>query len=570
MTASGLIASVAILILIVAVFLAVLLWRRRAVHGNTILEADFSRKWEEHVPEDRLARILMRGAPVLRDAVEALRIASEDRKVVMLFAKVGGARMNMARAQEIRDAVTRFRKTGKKAVAFAESFGESGPGNTAYYLAAAFDRILVQPSGEVGLTGLGMKTPFLRELLDRIGIVPQLGFRKEYKSAAYMLTEKEYTEPHREADQAVLSSLLSQILDGIGQSRGLSRERLEALLERGPFSSKRALEEGLVDGLQYRDEVRTALKREAGKGARFLGLQGYLKKKETRVRGRKRIALIYGTGRIALGKSRYTPLGRFIMGSDSVCADFRAAAKDKRVRAIVFRIDSPGGSYVASDAIWRETICARDIGKPVIATLSDVAGSGGYFVAMACDRIIAHPGTITGSIGVVSGKMVTSGLWNSVGIRWGRLFTNKNADFWSDTESYSEEQWKRMELRLDEIYDDFVAKAADGRKLPVESVNSSAKGRIWTGRDAVQRGLVDELGGFHEAFRAARAAAKIPEEEQVGLKIFPVKRSFVKRVFGRGRGRGDDIQDLLSNLRESPASEWTAHGELLMQPPRWI
>jgi protease-4 len=459
--------------------------------------------------------------------------------------------MKMAKAQEIRDAVTRFRSKGKRAVAYAESFGEFGPANTAYYLATAFDRIYIQPSGNIGLTGLGIRTPFLRELLDQFGIEPQMAFRREYKSAAYTFTEKEYTEPHREADQALLESLLSQIVEGIAQSRRLRPEKVLSLFEVAPFSARQALQEKLVDGLAYPDEVRSGLKKEAGKGSRFLGLPEYLKKKGGRSRGKKRIAFIYGIGRIALGRSRYTPFGRFVMGAETVSKAFRSAAEDKKVRAIVFRIDSPGGSYVASDAIWRETICAKRAGKPVIASMGDVAGSGGYFIAMACDRIIAHPGTMTGSIGVVSGKMVTSGFWNRIGIHWGTLYTNRNADFWSDTRGYSEDQWKLIESRVDEVYEDFVSKAADGRGMDVESVKRSAKGRIWSGRDAKERGLVDELGGLHEAIRAAKAAAQIPEDEQVAIKVFPLRRP----IWKRWREGGDSRLDFLAELQGVLESE---------------
>jgi protease IV len=535
----AIVGSAAVLIVLIAGFVSFVVWKRKVVHRNTILEADFSRNHEEDLPDDRFGRILMRDAAVIRDVVEGLRLASEDKNIKMLVAKLGVSGMKMAKIQEIRDAVTRFRNKGKKAVAYAESFGEFGPGSTAYYLSTAFDRIYVQPSGTIGLTGMGMKTPFLRDLLERLGVEPQIGFRKEYKSAAYTLTQSEYTGPHREADQAVMESLLSQIMEGISQSRGLSSDKLKSLFEIGPFTAGRALEEGLVDGLAYRDEVRAEARKEAGKGSRFLSLPEYVRKKRRGARGKKRIALIYGIGRIGPGKSRYTPFGRFIMGSETVSAAFRAARKDKDVKAIVFRIDSPGGSYVASDTIWRETICAKNEGKPVIASMSDVAGSGGYFVAMACDRIIAHPGTITGSIGVVSGKMVTSELWNKVGIHWGTLYSNRNADFFSNTSGYSAEQWKLMDSLLDAIYDDFVRKAADGRKMDIDGVNRAAKGRIWTGRDAVERGLVDELGGFHEAIRAARAAAKIADDERVRLKIFPVKRPFWKRL-RRGGSEGID------------------------------
>jgi protease-4 len=267
--------------------------------------------------------------------------------------------------------------------------------------------------------------------------------------------------------------------------------------------------------------------------------------------GKKKIAVIYGVGQIIRGKSRYTPMGRHIMGSETVAEAFREAVKDKSVRAILFRINSPGGSYVASDVVWRETVRAKQKGKPVIASMSDVAGSGGYFVAMAADKIIAHPGTITGSIGVVGGKMVTSDMWKKIGVHWGELFTQENADLWSSTENYTPEQWEYIQTWLDAVYEDFLNKVAEGRKLDIETVQEIAKGRIWTGKDAKQIGLVDELGGFDDAVRAAKAAAQIPEDEKIGIKVFPAKRPLWKRlVYGRPKGSEAQYSEMLEQWME--------------------
>jgi protease IV len=438
--------------------------------------------------------------------------------------------MNPATIQEIRDAIIRFRQTGKKAIAYAETFGEFGPGNGAYYLATAFERIYLQPSGDIGLTGLSSNTPFVRGLLDKIGVEPRLGHRKEYKSAAYTLLEKEYTEPHREADQAVLDSMISQVVKGIAESRGFTTDQVVSIIDRGPFSALQALKERLVDGLAYRDEVYEKTVKNSENGNRLLYLGEYLRRAGSPHSGKEKIALIYGVGQIVRGKGRYTPLGRHIMGSDSVASAFRAAVKDKSVKAIIFRINSPGGSYVASDTIWRETVRAKEAGKPVIVSMGDVAGSGGYFVAMAADKIIAHPGTITGSIGVVAGKMVVSELWNKIGVNWGQVTTNRNAGLWSSTEDYSPEQWERIQAWLDEVYEDFVQKVSKGREMDPESVRRAAKGRIWSGEDAKALGLVDLLGGFETSVQEAKAAAGIPETKKIGLKIFPRPQPFWKRV----------------------------------------
>jgi protease IV len=502
----------------------------RQVPSHTFLEADFEKRHVECLPEDRLGRLVMRDAPLVRDVVQALDRASEDPRVEGIIARVGASGMNLATIQEIRDAITRFREAGKKAVAYAETFGEFGPGNGAYYLATAFEKIYLQPSGDIGLTGLSSNTPFVRGLLDKIGVEPRLGHRKEYKSTAFTFMEREYTEPHREADQEVLDSMISQVVKGIEESRGFTSDQVVSAIDRGPFSAEQALREKLVDGLAYRDEVYGETVKEGKGGHRLLRLGEYLRRAGSPYSGNEKIALIYGVGQIVRGKSRYTPLGRHIMGSESVTSAFRAAVKDNTVKAIVFRINSPGGSYVASDSIWRETVRAKEAGKPVIVSMGDVAGSGGYFVSMAADKIIAQPGTITGSIGVVAGKMVVSEFWNKVGVNWGQVATNRNAGLWSNTEDYTPQQWERLQAWLDEVYEDFVQKVSAGRNMDLESVHRAAKGRIWSGEDARTLGLVDLLGGFQTSVEVAKAAAGIPEDRKIGLKIFPRPQPFWRRV----------------------------------------
>lgn len=540
---------VTVMVLVVAGGLLVYSWiSGKRVPSKTILKADFEKNYAETVPEDPLGRLVLRKTPLLQDVVAALARASEDRRVAVLVAKVGASEMKLAKIQEIRDAVLRFRSKGKKAFAYAETFGEFGPGNHAYYLATAFDKVYLQPSGDIGLTGLSSRTPFLRELLDKVGVNPRLAHRKEYKSAPYMFTQTGYIEPHREADRAVLESMQSQIVDGIARSRGFTADEAAAKVAKGPFSAKQALLDNLVDGLLYRDHVLEEAKKAAGGSSNTLSLSEYLKRAGSPYTGRQKIALIHGVGMIARGQSRYLPLGRRVMGSETVAGAFREAVEDKSIKAIIFRINSPGGSYVASDAIWREVVRARKEGKPVIASMSELAGSGGYFVAMAADRIIAHPGTITGSIGVVSGKMVTSEMWNKLGVHWGEIFTHENAGLWSTTENYSPEQWEKVQSWLDEIYEDFVAKAAEGRNLDIHKVREVAKGRIWSGQDAKELGLVDELGGFEQAVQAAKAAAGIAAEEKIELKSFPVKRPLWKRLlFGMPESR-DARQDISAEI----------------------
>lgn len=515
-----------------------------SVPSRTILEANFETGLIEDVPDDAVARALLSGTPVVRDVVDALERAARDDRVAGLIARLGGSSMGMAQVQEIRDAVRSFRARKKFAVAYAETFGEFGPGGSSYYLATAFDQVWLQPSGDIGLTGIVMESQFLRGGLDKLGVVPRMDHRYEYKNAMNVFTEKKYTAAHREANEALMKSWFSQIVRGISEGRRIPEEQVRALVDRGPFLGQEAVEAKLVDGLAYRDDVYAKVKQRAGKDAEMLSLSAYLERAGRPHASGKAIALIYGAGAVQRGRSQFDPLfGSASMGSDTVAAAFRAAVKSPSVKAILFRVDSPGGSYVASDAIWRETVQARKAGKPVIVSMGDLAGSGGYFVAMAADKIVAQPGTITGSIGVLGGKILTSGAWEKIGITWDEVHIGKNARMWSSTADYSTEEWKRFEAWLDRVYADFTTKVAEGRRLPKERVLEIAKGRIWSGEDAKRLGLVDELGGFPTALALARKAARIPEKEEVRIELFPRKKStfeaLVEQLSGRQRDTGE-------------------------------
>ncbi len=519
-----------LIILIVGVSVGIYYWLFTGrVPSRVILEADFEQGMIEYVPDDGLARVLMTKKLRVRDVVEALQKASRDDRVKGLVARVGQSSVRMAQVQEVRDAVIAFRSAGKPAIAYAETFGEAGPGNTSYYLATAFDAVYLQPSGDVGLTGLIYEQPFVRGTLDKLGIVPRIYGRKEYKSFRYMFTERKYLPPHREAITGVMESQFSQIVKGISVARKLTEEQVRSLVNEGPFLGQQSVVAKLIDGLAYRDEVYEKIKERAGKKAEIIPLETYRKRAGSPYEKGTTIALIYGVGGITRGKSGYDPTsGEVLMGSDTITEAFRAALKDDEVKAILFRIDSPGGSYVASDTIWREIVNARKAGKPVIACMGGRAASGGYFVAMAADKIVAQPGTITGSIGVFGGKMITTGFWNKLGVTWDEVHTSRNADAWSQTRDFTPAQQVRFSRWLDRVYDDFTSKVSMGRKLSKEEVEKIAKGRIWTGEDAKKLGLVDELGGFPAALRLVRVAARLPENAPVRLKVFPEKKSLIR------------------------------------------
>jgi protease IV len=514
---------------------------RGRVPSKTILEANFEEAFPENVPDTATAHLMLDQRQTLRDVVDAIDRGAGDDRVVGMIARIGSSSLGMAQTQEIRDAVERFRAHKKFAVAYSETFGEFGPGNGAYYLATAFDHIYLQPSGDVGLTGIIMETPFVKGTLSKLGMTFHGDHRYEYKNALNTLTETKYTAPHKEAMTAIMNSWFNQIKDGICQARQIPPDKFQAVVDAGPYLGKEAVAAKLVDAVAYRDEVYGDVKSKAGDGAELLYLDKYLNRAGRPHERGKTVALVFGVGDVTRGKSDYDPVqGSQNMGSDTVASAIRTAAEDKDVKAILFRVDSPGGSYVASDAIWREVVRARQAGKPVIVSMGNLAGSGGYFVAMAADKIVAEPGTITASIGVLGGKMLTSGLWDKVGLSWDEVHQGENATMFTGTQDYTPAEWGRFQAWLDRVYVDFTSKVAEGRKLPQEKILEIAKGRIWSGQDAKNLGLVDELGGYDTALKLVKKAVGVPEGDDVKIVVYPRPKTLLESVIAR---RGSDNSD---------------------------
>jgi protease-4 len=483
-----------------------------------ILELDLTDGVPEGPVTDPVSAILSLRKTRLADIIEGLRRARHDDRVRALVAKVGGSRIGLARMQEIREAVSGFRESGKLAVAWSESFGEFTHGNLPYYLATAFDRIYLQPSGSVGLTGVGVEQLFLHDALAKIGVGFQSAKRHEYKTAADNLTERGFTGPAREATERLAASVAEQLSAAIAERRGKTPAQARALLDRGPFLAAEALAEGLVDALGYRDEVYADVRKEAGQEAILQYVPRYQRLHALAQRARRLpsprdrfVALIHASGPIKQGRSTRGPLGG-AMGSDTVAGALRSATSDERVRAILLRVNSPGGSAVASDTIWREVVRTRAAGKPVVVSMSDVAASGGYYISMAADVIVAQPGTLTGSIGVIMGKPVLAEALQRAGVRTDSVAEGARAAMLAPTHPFTQDEWERINAWLDAIYRDFIEKVAAGRRMPVERVHEIARGRVWTGADAAGHGLVDELGGLHAAAGIARRRAGLPAD----------------------------------------------------------
>jgi protease-4 len=522
-----------------------------------LLELDLTRGVLETPPASPLAAFRARHLPTLRELVAALRKGAKDDGVVGLVAHLGGQGLSLAQVQDLREAVADFRASGKPAIVWTESFGEVARGTVPYYLATAFDEIWVQPSGELGVTGVSVQATFVRGALDKAGVIPQFGKRREYKTAVDTFTEKEMTGPAREMASRLAESAYEQIVEGIAVRRQLEPAKVRELVDSAPLSAEAGLEAGLVDSLGYRSDVYDSVEKSLGETTPLLA-ERYVRRGPRTLQDvrdnlpwpqKPVVAVVRISGGISVGRnSGGGPLGGSGSGSDTIGAALRAVAEDEKVKAVVLRVDSPGGSYVASDAIRHEVLRLRATGRPVIASMGSVAASGGYFVAMPADVIVAQPGTITGSIGVLSGKGVVRDALGRIGISQEAVSEGQNARMYSAQEEFSPEQWERLEETLDRIYADFVAKAAQDRGLPEAELEALARGRVWTGADAHERKLVDELGGFEHAIRLACSRAGL-DRDNITLTAAP-HRSLLDRL-----RPPETTEDLAAT-----AKAWTADG----------
>ena len=493
-----------------------------------LLELDLTSAPVEAEPDDLIAKLRTRHRPRLRAVLRALHEAGDDPRVKGLVVKLGGGAVGFAAAQELAAGVRAFRDSGKPVVAWAETFGEGGNGTADYTLAAACSEVWLQPSGELGLMGVAAETTFLRGVLDKLGIEPQLDKRYEYKNAADRIMRTEFTPEHREAVDRVAESAWDTALAAVAAGRGMDVDQVRRLADTAPLSATEAHDAGLVDRLGYRDEVYAAARRAAGADVELLFADQWTPKRSAAdllKRRRAAVALVEGRGEIVVGRGRPGPAGPQ-MGSDAVAAALRAARENDHVKAVVFRVDSPGGSAVASDTIWREVVLTREAGKPVIVSMGALAGSGGYYVACNADAILAQPATLTGSIGVFGGKVVTSQLLERIGVGTGAVEHGAHARMYSVRRGFTDEERERLAAMLDRVYHDFVQKVADGRNLTWDAVHEVARGRVWSGADAVGNGLVDRLGGLRDAAVLARERAGLPADAPLrpALHIPPLAR----------------------------------------------
>ena len=489
---------------------------------------------------------------VLREVAMGLRAAAADDRVSGIAAYMGGIRVDMSTAQELRAAIAEVRSAGKTVRLFTEDLGGLGGGSAAYYLASAFDEIWVQPSGGVGLIGIAIEIPYAGGLMDQLELEPRFEQRHEYKSAVESFTRYAMSDPARENLQALLDSLFGQLVAGIAESRGLDEAEVRRLVDNGPYLAQEALENGLIDRIGYWDEFIDENLNAAGEEVEDVLLEDYLADIDRPNSEGPKVALIYGNGVISMGGGDGDGFGGGGFKAHRVAGAFADAIDDEEIEAILFRINSPGGSYVASDIVWREVRRASAAGKPVIVSMGATAASGGYFVAMPADRVVAQPATVTGSIGVYGGKLVTEKLWARFGITWDEVHAGENAGMWSFVRDFPAGGAKRFRQMLDFIYEDFTAKAMEDRELDAGQIDRVARGRIWSGRDALDNGLVDALGGYDVAIAEVKQALGLEADDGITLALWPKPKSSLDRVMRLLRDGGQPLANIRAALFGEP------------------
>ena len=536
-----------VLFLMAAASLAVyaMVGRSASVPANARLTLQIGGALAEMAPSDVISYVSGTRASTVRGIVDNLRKASVDKRIRSVLLKpTGFDTPYWGKIQEIRDAVLEFKKSGKPVYAYLE-YGTDRD----YYLATAADKVFLMPASPLDLTGVATYELFLRGTLDKVGVFPDLHHIGEYKTAANTFTEKTFTAAHREMDASLNRDLYEQIVRVIADGRKKTEADVRRLIDDGPFMPEDALRAGLIDDVVYEDQVVDKLKANDApdEGEVDAETYGRVSLRSLGLNRGPRVAVIYASGTIVGGRSGYDPLEGAVVGSETLIEYIRKARKDASVRAIVLRVDSPGGSAAASDAIWRELMLARNerADRPIVVSMSDLAASGGYYIAMPAHIIVAEPSTLTGSIGIFGGKFVTGGIYEKLGAHIESTSIGRNAELNSPARRYNTTELEKVQEQLQAFYDQFVEKVATARHSTPEKIDQLAQGRVWTGRQAHDNGLVDALGGLMSAIDLAKKRAKIPADSDVELSVYPATKSFFEL-----------LAEQLSGSQEVAIAQW--------------
>ncbi len=494
---------------------------------------------------DLLTSLFTNVQPVsLHDLWVNLRKARHDERIKCLLVRLGPLICDWGKINELREMIKEFRTSGKKVYFYLDEIPEA---DREYYLASVGDKVILHPLGWLGINGIGGFVPFFKNTLKKLGIQVEVEQVEEYKTAYNSFTEEKFTPAHREMITSLTEDIFHEYIQNVAQRRHLDRGQFLSLINHGLFQGKEAQKAGLVDEVLFPDEIDQLLKEE-GHELKRVTLDQYSRasvRPAGPYRGKK-IAILYAQGPIITGESLPS-----IIGGETVARWLRRVREDSRVKAVILRVDSPGGSAVGSDYIWREVVLTRKE-KPVVVSMSDLAGSGGYWISMAANKIVAHPQSLTGSIGVLAAKFDLSSLYEKLGI----------ADLYSTFRPLTEEEKAKIKEEIRWTYDQFLLRAAEGRGKTKEEIDRLGHGRVWTGKQAKEIGLVDELGGLSKAIEMAKQLAGIPQEEEVRIDVWPKKISLLSLLLGKTE------DSPLSSLRQK-MSHWQAALPILARENVW-
>ena len=503
------------------------------IRDNSVLVLKVEGELPDYVPDTLTRRLFGNDELSLTTLIEQFRKAKVDKRISAILLEIDLLGAGWGKAEELREVIADFRASGKPVYAYIE-VGT----NKEYYVATACEKVFVSPSGDLFINGLAADVMFFRGSLDKLGVYPDVFQIGKYKNAPDQFTRKEMTKEHREVINSILDDLFNRFVNTVAETRRKSSDEVRALIDRAPLSATEARDAGLIDGTNYRDEVENELKKRLGyKDEDEL----HITKAETYrqidaesvgLNQGERIAVIYATGEIWPGKSSDSATGGQSIGSETMVKTINDAARDKTIKAIVLRVDSPGGVHYASDTIWHAIEVAKKK-KPVVVSMGDLGASGGYYIACNASKIIAEPSTITGSIGIFAGKPVMKGLYDWLGVSNEYVLRGKNAGMFRETEKFTPEERAKFEgVIKSKYYGEFVPKVATGRGRTPEYIDSIAQGRVWTGAQAKENGLIDDFGGLDKAIEVARQLANIPADKGVRRVILPHPRGFFDNFFG--------------------------------------
>ena len=522
-----------------------------SISANSVLELRVSGSLPDYVPDDPLRRLFSGQPQSLSSLLTQFRKAKSDKRITAILLDIDMSEAGWAKSEEIRGAIADFRASGKPVYAYMETGL-----NKDFYIAAACEKIYIPPSGELFVNGLAADVMFFRGSLDKLGIYPDVYQIGKYKSAGDMFTQKQMTDAHREFINSLLDDLFGRYVDGIAKGRSKSPDDIKKLIDNAPYTASQAKDAGLIDGTLYKEEVEKELKKRLGYGetddlhiARGGDYRQISQESLGLNRGEK-IAVVYAAGDITSGSSQFGGDGEETIGSASLAKTLQEVRDDKSIKAVVLRIDSPGGSGLASDIIWRAVESLKDK-KPVVVSMSDVAASGGYYIACNANKIVAEPSTITGSIGVVGGKPVVKGLYDWLGVTNEYVMRGKNAGMFRETEKFSDTERQKFQEFLNSTYDDFTSKVAKGRGKEKTYIDSVGQGRVWTGQQGKDKGLVDEYGGLDRAIEVAKQLANISPSSGVQRVVRPQPPGFFEQLMSSGSDDDDAAASAKVKQQES-------------------